>query len=234
MVRRLYTQAKLLEAASVPLMSSITLIVNRQRHTVDVDPATPLLYVLSDDLGLRGPKFGCGLGQCGACTVISGGRAIRSCVTPVSAVGDAEILYFCTGHGVYKNGLKDILRQAPQATGVVDGANLYHHADFAGGKVGYTGIGRGRKPAPAGFVEFVEASFRAMERGTANEVQGVLDFLNGRYASSEFNKVQLDTVRKLGATCVTGCEIAATGKVAAAPAFNGFTTHLAACAAAAK
>jgi len=150
------------------------------------------------------------------------------------AVGDAEILYFCTGHGVYKNGLKDILRQAPQATGVVDGANLYHHADFAGGKVGYTGIGRGRKPAPAGFVEFVEASFRAMERGTANEVQGVLDFLNGRYASSEFNKVQLDTVRKLGATCVTGCEIAATGKVAAAPAFNGFTTHLAACAAAAK
>jgi nicotinate dehydrogenase subunit A len=47
--------------------------------------------VLSDDLGLRGPKFGCGLGQCGACTVISSGRAIRSCVTPVSAVGAAEI-----------------------------------------------------------------------------------------------------------------------------------------------
>ena len=69
----------------------MTLTVNRQRHTVDVDPATPLLYVLSDDLNLRGPKFGCGLGQCGACTVISAGRAIRSCVTPVSAVGGAEI-----------------------------------------------------------------------------------------------------------------------------------------------
>ena len=72
-------------------MSSITLTVNRQPHTVDVDPTTPLLYVLSDDLGLRGPKFGCGLGQCGACTVITGGRAIRSCVTPVSAVGGADI-----------------------------------------------------------------------------------------------------------------------------------------------
>jgi nicotinate dehydrogenase subunit A len=72
-------------------MSSVTLTVNRQRHTLDVDPTTPLLYVLSDDLGLRGPKFGCGLGQCGACTVISSGRAIRSCVTPVSAVGAAEI-----------------------------------------------------------------------------------------------------------------------------------------------
>ena len=55
----------------------ITLTVNGERHTVDVDPATPLLYVLSDDLQLRGPKFGCGLGQCGACTVIVG-RARRS------------------------------------------------------------------------------------------------------------------------------------------------------------
>jgi nicotinate dehydrogenase subunit A len=69
----------------------ITLIVNRQRHTADVDPATPLLYILSDDLRLRGPKFGCGLGQCGSCTVLSGGRAIRSCITPVSAVDGAEI-----------------------------------------------------------------------------------------------------------------------------------------------
>lgn len=148
------------------------------------------------------------------------------------AVGDAEVLYFCTGHGVYKNGLKDILRQAPQAVAVVDGANLYRHEDFAGSKVGYTGIGRGRKPAPAAFVEFVEASFRAMERGTANELQGIIDFLNDRYAQTDFNKVQLDKVRFLGGTCVTGCDIAATGKVAAAPSFDGFTTHLAACAAA--
>ena len=61
-------------------MSVINLTVNGRTHTVDVDPATPLLYVLSDDLALRGPKFGCGLGQCGACTVIVKGRAIRSCV----------------------------------------------------------------------------------------------------------------------------------------------------------
>src|SRR3954468_8138419 len=72
-------------------MSSITLIVNRQRHTVDVDPTTPLLYILSDDLALRGPKFGCGLGQCGSCTVLAGGRAIRSCVTPVGAMTATEI-----------------------------------------------------------------------------------------------------------------------------------------------
>ena len=72
-------------------MSILTLKVNGRSHQVDVDPSTPLLYVLSDDLDLRGPKFGCGLGQCGACTVVVNGQATRSCVTPVSAVGQSEI-----------------------------------------------------------------------------------------------------------------------------------------------
>src|SRR5258705_9548815 len=72
-------------------MAALTLNVNGRAQTVDVDAATPLLYVLSDDLALNGPKFGCGLGQCGACTVIMGGRAVRSCVTPVSAAANAEI-----------------------------------------------------------------------------------------------------------------------------------------------
>ena len=72
-------------------MSSVTLKVNGRTHTLDLDPDTPLLYVLSDDLALRGPKFGCGLSQCGACTAISNGRAIRSCVTPVGTVSGANI-----------------------------------------------------------------------------------------------------------------------------------------------
>ncbi len=69
----------------------MNLKVNGRTHTVDVDEKTPLLYVLSDDLGLRGPKFGCGLGQCGSCTIIVKGQAIRSCITPVGTVADAEI-----------------------------------------------------------------------------------------------------------------------------------------------
>jgi len=72
-------------------MSAITLKVNGRTHSLDLDPATPLLYALSDDLELRGPKFGCGLGQCGACTVIVKGQAIRSCITPVRSVEGAEI-----------------------------------------------------------------------------------------------------------------------------------------------
>jgi len=72
-------------------MSMIALTVNGRSRTVDVDPATPLLYVLSDDLAINGPKFGCGLGQCGACTVIVRGRAVRSCVTPVATLNGAEV-----------------------------------------------------------------------------------------------------------------------------------------------
>ena len=67
-------------------MSKFTLKVNGATHTVDVEPSTPLLYILRNDLDLHGPKFGCGLGQCGACTVIINGNATRSCVTPVSTV----------------------------------------------------------------------------------------------------------------------------------------------------
>ena len=66
--------------------------INGKSAMVDVDPATPLLYVLRNDLRLDGPKFGCGLGQCGACTVIADGKPIRSCITPVSAASAKEIL----------------------------------------------------------------------------------------------------------------------------------------------
>jgi nicotinate dehydrogenase subunit A len=72
-------------------MSAITIKVNGRAHTIDADPATPLLYILSDDLELRGPKFGCGLGQCGACSVIIKGQAVRSCVTTLKAAEGADI-----------------------------------------------------------------------------------------------------------------------------------------------
>ena len=67
-------------------MASFALRVNGERRTVAVEPDTPLLYVLRNDLELNGPKFGCGLAQCGACSVLVDGKEVRSCVTPVSAV----------------------------------------------------------------------------------------------------------------------------------------------------
>ena len=89
-------------------MASITLRVNGATHTVDVEPSVPLLYVLRNDLELQGPKFGCGLGQCGACAVIVGGVAIRSCVTATSSV-KSEIT---TLEGLARDGRLHPLQQA--------------------------------------------------------------------------------------------------------------------------
>ena len=72
-------------------MASFTLRVNGERRAVAVEPDTPLLYVLRNDLELNGPKFGCGLAQCGACSVLVDGKEVRSCVTPVSAAAKGRI-----------------------------------------------------------------------------------------------------------------------------------------------
>ena len=89
-------------------MSTLTLKVNGGAHTLDIDPSTPLLYILRNDLGLQGPRFGCGLGQCGACTVIINGAAVRSCITPCSSV-KGEIT---TLEGLAKDGKLDPVQQA--------------------------------------------------------------------------------------------------------------------------
>ncbi len=72
-------------------MAAFSLTVNGSSHTVDADPDSPLLYVLQDDLQLNGPKFGCGLGQCGACTVLLDGEPIRSCTTAMSDAAGHEV-----------------------------------------------------------------------------------------------------------------------------------------------
>ena len=89
-------------------MSNLTLTVNGEKHAFDLDPSTPLLYILRNDLGLRGPRFGCGLGQCGACTVIINGTATRSCITPASAVKGP----ITTLEGIAKDGKLHPLQQA--------------------------------------------------------------------------------------------------------------------------
>jgi aerobic-type carbon monoxide dehydrogenase small subunit (CoxS/CutS family) len=90
-------------------MAAMTLLVNGKRHRVEVEPSTPLLYVLRNDLDLAGPRFGCGLGQCGACTVLVNGEAVRSCVRPVSQVQNIEIT---TLEGLSKDGQLHPIQQA--------------------------------------------------------------------------------------------------------------------------
>lgn len=78
-------------SAMGPLSLTVSLTVNGQRHTLALAPDTPLLWVLRDALGLTGTKFGCGIGQCGACTVHLDGKAARSCMLPISAVGERRV-----------------------------------------------------------------------------------------------------------------------------------------------
>ena len=90
-------------------MPNYTLRVNGRTHSVNVDAATPLLYVLRNDLDLHGPRFGCGLGQCGACTVLIKNEAVRSCIRPISTVAGAEIT---TLEGLATNGRLHPVQQA--------------------------------------------------------------------------------------------------------------------------
>jgi aerobic-type carbon monoxide dehydrogenase small subunit (CoxS/CutS family) len=87
----------------------ISLIINGRTHPIDADPATPLLYVLRDHLALNGAKFGCGLGQCGACTVMVDGQATFSCITPISALPGRQIR---TVEGLGANGELSALQRA--------------------------------------------------------------------------------------------------------------------------
>jgi len=82
-------------------MAQYTLYVNGETKTVEVDPSTPMLWVLRDHLDLVGTKFGCGIAQCGACTIHLNGTAVRSCQLPVSAVGNGEVI---TIEGLSENG----------------------------------------------------------------------------------------------------------------------------------
>lgn len=82
-------------------MATFNLTINGKKHTVDVSPEMPLLWVLRDVIGLTGTKFGCGIAQCGACTVHIGNAAVRSCVYPVSSVGTEKVI---TIEGLSANG----------------------------------------------------------------------------------------------------------------------------------
>jgi nicotinate dehydrogenase subunit A len=91
------------------MSETIRMTVNGRAESVEADPQTPLLYVLRNDLGLLGPKFGCGLGQCGACTVHLDGTAIRSCATPVASARGARVT---TLEGLAQGGTLHAVQQA--------------------------------------------------------------------------------------------------------------------------
>jgi hypothetical protein len=146
------------------------------------------------------------------------------------AVGDAEVLFICCPHRVYADGWEAICAAAPGAKHLVDACHLMCASDVEESGMTYTGIGRGQKAPPAALVAAVYAGFRAVEAGTANEVEELVRFLNARYAHTAFNRVTFSEVQRIAATCPTGCAIRNPGPVLA-PDRRGPPSRLVAAAA---
>jgi UDP-N-acetyl-D-mannosaminuronic acid dehydrogenase len=142
------------------------------------------------------------------------------------AVREADVLALCCPHRAYADGWAGLVALAPRATAVLDACNLLRADAATSHGLAYAGIGRGHTAPSAGLVEAVFRGFEAVERGVANEVAGLVEFLNARYAASEFNRVRFAEVQRLVGTCPTGGTLVDAGPVAPVPAHDGFRSRL--------
>lgn len=144
-----------------------------------------------------------------------------------SAVKDAEVVVLCTPHKVYADGWNELRAMAPALKHVIDACNLLRAEQVTAQGLGYVGIGRGRRAPDTALVEHVFRGFEAVERGVANEVSELCNFLNQRYAASEFNRVKFTEVQRIAGTCPTGCAIVDAGRVTNGGAnATGFNSRL--------
>ncbi len=141
------------------------------------------------------------------------------------ALDGAEYVFFCIGHAVYQQPARELLAST-SVRGLVDACNLCGSAEVRAAKAPYVGIGRGRTAPDAARVKFVVDCFRAVERGVANEVNDLVDYLNERYAETEFSRADFNEVRRLAATCTTGCVIEPAGPVQEVLPHQGFLPRL--------
>lgn len=141
------------------------------------------------------------------------------------ALIDADFVFICTAHKNYSDELDKII-SAKGIKGLMDACNIYSANKFEKSKIRYAGIGRGKKDPDPEFINFVLDSFRAMEKGLANELAGLIDFYNSNFTFDAFNKVKFSDVQHLTKTCSTGCEIADPGKVEKVPEYKGFSSKL--------
>jgi UDP-N-acetyl-D-mannosaminuronic acid dehydrogenase len=143
------------------------------------------------------------------------------------ALSSARFAVFCTAHQSYCDEKKRILRLFLGRGTIFDGCNLFPPADFPETSHRLAGIGRGRAQPPTEFIDFVHEGFQAVEAGVANEVQGLIHFLNERYAGDDFNRIDFCGIQKLAQTCPTGCRIPDPAPVKTLPQYNGFHSRLA-------
>ena len=138
----------------------------------------------------------------------------------------ADYVFICSAHKEYIDHA-DAITSAENVKGIFDASNIYNRKLFAKNPEKYAGIGKGTEEPTEDFVKFVYESFRAMEKGLAHELLGLINFYNENYAFDQYNKVKFEDVQRLAKTCSTGCEIADPDQVESIPAYNHFSSVLA-------
>ncbi len=142
------------------------------------------------------------------------------------AMAAADVVVFCVGHTAYGDGLEGILADRDRLRTVVDACNLTSRRVVEAAGLTYTGIGRGTRAPTDELLEHVLTGFRAMERGVANELAALIEFLNQHYSQDHFGAVSWDQVQRLAGTCVTGCVLVAPGPIQAPEQPTAFTSEL--------
>ncbi len=141
---------------------------------------------------------------------------------------NADYVFMCTAHKNYIHQCERIISYKG-IKGLMDACNIYSANQFEDSKIKYAGIGKGKNQPDHEFITFVVESFRAMEKGLANELAGLINFYNSNYAFDSFNKVKFSDVQRLAKTCSTGCEIADPGEVEKVPEYKEFSSRLVEC-----
>ncbi|HEY9364036.1 MAG TPA: nucleotide sugar dehydrogenase [Chitinophagaceae bacterium] len=138
----------------------------------------------------------------------------------------ADYVFICSAHKEYIDHF-EIITSRKNIKGIMDASNAYSNKKFADNPGRYAGIGKGTKEPQDDFVEFVLDSFRAMEKGLAEELLALINFYNADYAFDEYNKVKFEDVQRLAKTCSTGCEIANPDPIEKVPVYHSFSSALA-------
>jgi len=142
------------------------------------------------------------------------------------ALDFADYVFICSAHKEYIDHF-DVINSHKNVKGIMDASNIFSRKQFADNPEKYAGIGKGTQAPSEEFVNFVYESFRAMEKGLALELVGLINFYNENYAFDEYNKVKFEDVQRLAKTCSTGCEIADADLIEEIPAYKGFSCLLA-------
>jgi hypothetical protein len=144
-----------------------------------------------------------------------------------AALRHGRVVFAATGHEAYQGLACRLVRDSSGIEGVIDACNLFNPADFDGGHVKYAGIGHGRRAPSSQLVRSVVSMYRAIARGVANEVDGLVRFLNAQYADGSFNQVDASEMRRLAATSWCECRLERPGDIRNVRDHDGFMSGLA-------